>query len=54
MTSATASSSSGPPVVTIPAGPPEEQLRTLKQLKNAVIGNTWKKVEYASDDELLH
>lgn len=51
MTTATASSAAA---VTIPSGSPDEQLRTLKELKNAVIGNTWKKVEYASDDELLH
>lgn len=51
MTTAAASSSAA---VTIPSGSPDDQLRILKELKNAVIGNTWKKVEYASDDELLH
>lgn len=50
MTTATASSSAA---VTVPSGPLDEQLRALKELKNAVIGNTWKKVEYASDAELL-
>lgn len=29
-------------------------LRALKELKNSVIGNTWKKVGLASDDTLLH
>lgn len=28
-------------------------LLTLKDLKNVVIGNTWKKVEVAEDEELL-
>ncbi|KAL1409900.1 hypothetical protein Q8F55_003899 [Vanrija albida] len=32
---------------------PADLLRALKELKNAVIGNTWKKVEYAGDDALL-
>jgi hypothetical protein len=35
------------------ASTPAELLRELKTLKNSVIGNTWKKVEYASDDALL-
>ena len=30
-----------------------ELLRGLKDLKNAVIGNTWKKVEVAEDEQLL-
>ncbi|GMK56304.1 hypothetical protein CspeluHIS016_0301440 [Cutaneotrichosporon spelunceum] len=29
------------------------RLRALKDLKNSVIGNTWKKVEHAGDDALL-
>lgn len=32
---------------------PGDRLRVLKDLKNSVIGNTWKKVEHASDDALL-
>lgn len=32
---------------------PTDLLRALKELKNAVIGNTWKKVESAGDDALL-
>lgn len=31
-----------------------ELLANLKQLKNAVIGNTWKKVEVADDEKTLH
>jgi hypothetical protein len=31
----------------------EELLGSLKDLKNSVIGNTWKKVELASDQEGL-
>ncbi|TXT11159.1 hypothetical protein VHUM_01910 [Vanrija humicola] len=32
---------------------PTDLLRALKELKNAVIGNTWKKVEYVGDEALL-
>ncbi|KAK4689772.1 armadillo repeat-containing protein 8, partial [Tremellales sp. Uapishka_1] len=32
---------------------PGERLDLLKKLKNSVIGNTWKKVEVADDEELL-
>jgi len=32
---------------------PNELLRILKDLKNSVIGNTWKKVEVAEDEPLL-
>ncbi|WVF70073.1 hypothetical protein IAT40_004860 [Kwoniella sp. CBS 6097] len=32
---------------------PTDQLRVLKDLKNSVIGNTWKKVEVAEDEPLL-
>jgi hypothetical protein len=32
---------------------PADLLQELKVLKNSVIGNTWKKVEYAGDDALL-
>lgn len=32
---------------------PDARLRALKDLKNSVIGNTWKKVEHAGDDALL-
>ncbi|CAK9783454.1 ARM repeat-containing protein [Cutaneotrichosporon oleaginosum] len=35
------------------AATPADRLRALKDLKNSVIGNTWKKVEHASDDALL-
>lgn len=35
------------------ASTPGELIRELKTLKNSVIGNTWKKVEHASDDALL-
>ena len=28
-------------------------LRSLKDLKNGVIGNTWKKVEVAEDEDVL-
>lgn len=35
------------------AATPADKLRTLKDLKNSVIGNTWKKVEHAGDDALL-
>lgn len=35
------------------AATPVERLRALKDLKNSVIGNTWKKVEHAGDDALL-
>jgi len=30
-----------------------ELLASLKDLKNSVIGNTWKKVEVAEDEALL-
>ena len=33
---------------------PIDLLRALKELKNAVIGNTWRKVEVAEDEPLLH
>ena len=32
---------------------PPELLAALKDLKNAVIGNTWKKVEVAEDAEVV-
>ncbi|WVR04430.1 hypothetical protein IAU60_001433 [Kwoniella sp. DSM 27419] len=35
------------------AAAPRERLVTLKELKNSVIGNTWKKVEVANDERLL-
>jgi hypothetical protein len=31
----------------------DELLRQLKDLKNSVIGNTWRKVEVAEDERLL-
>lgn len=40
-----------PPVLT--AGDNEELLRALKDLKNGVIGNTWKKVEVAENEHVL-
>ena len=30
-----------------------ELLQQLKDLKNAIIGNTWRKVEVAEDESLL-
>ena len=30
-----------------------EVLRQLKDIKNAIIGNTWRKVEVAEDESLL-
>jgi hypothetical protein len=30
-----------------------ELLRVLKDLKNSVIGNTWKKVEVAEDEQAV-
>ena len=32
----------------------EERLRLLKDLKNSVIGNTWRKVEIVQDEALLN
>jgi hypothetical protein len=31
----------------------KEKLRVLKDLKNSVIGNTWRKVEVVEDEALL-
>lgn len=39
------------PVLT--ATSPAERLQALKNLKNSVIGNTWKKVEVAENEPLL-
>jgi hypothetical protein len=40
-----------PPVLT--AGTQQELLQALKDLKNGVIGNTWKKVETAENESVL-
>lgn len=39
------------PVLT--ASTSDELLKALKDLKNGVIGNTWKKVETAENESLL-
>jgi hypothetical protein len=41
------------PSPVLAAGTTAELLASLKDLKNSVIGNTWKKVEVAENEALL-